>query len=509
MILFEYEATSDTLTNLGFAISASLGTHYDLAALDPFVAFQVEEADHGADLNGDGDLLDRVVHVLDSRNGQVSNLGEAYAQGPSVVEFDGQVFGDDQHVVLALRETNNDLTGDGDVLDLQVVAAWSPQNGLRTWPLMGAPRLFGSEIRVGALELDGDLNGDGDQGDLVLHRVDLATGQITNLGLAGTFYGSTDLFSVSEAQQGVELDGNGLLDAWIGHVLDPVTGAVTNLGLRTYISLNAGLTWLGLPYHPDQVSPDWIPFTSQEATVDLNGNGVLGDWVLHAWDASLGAVVNLGAVTGLLETVYTDPQSGQHTVVSFEVEAATAVDVNGDGDLMDTYLNLVDEQGNVQSSNLSIAGSFITDILADGRWVTFLGWEPGQEADLNGDGDQLDRVVVTLDLATRRVVRHGWATDIGLYRTDGPRTYVFVAEQGSDLNGDGDGLDYVLHAFDAATQERVNIGLAAAPINLEQRVFLGAGYAFVTVGEAEQGNVDLNGDGDALDAVLFVHGPQL
>src|SRR5438067_148885 len=72
-----------------------------------------------------------------------------------------------------------------------------------------------------------------------------------------------------------------------------------------------------------------------------------------------------------------------------------------------------------------------------------------------------------------------------------------AAQGGVDLNGDGDADDLVLHVF-SAPGVLTNVGLAAStPLVGGQLV------AFV-VPEASQGHTDLNGDGDSNDFVVHV-----
>jgi hypothetical protein len=68
----------------------------------------------------------------------------------------------------------------------------------------------------------------------------------------------------------------------------------------------------------------------------------------------------------------------------------------------------------------------------------------------------------------------------------------------TDLNGDGDTLDYVGHLHDLSTGVTTNLELATETIAVA-----GSTVAF-RVNESQQGGTDLNGDGDATDAVLFV-----
>lgn len=80
-----------------------------------------------------------------------------------------------------------------------------------------------------------------------------------------------------------------------------------------------------------------------------------------------------------------------------------------------------------------------------------------------------------------------------------------VAEAGegaADRNGDGDALDVVLSVYDLAADSRADLGLAPGGFPL---VAVGDVLVAFGVSEADQGNTDLNGDGDAGDLVLHVH----
>ena len=126
-------------------------------------------------------------------------------------------------------------------------------------------------------------------------------------------------------------------------------------------------------------------------------------------------------------------------------------------------------------------------------------------ADLNGDGDQEDSVLFTWDSTLRLAHDTGLAFG-GPHAFFADRALVSVSEAGqeSDLNGDGDELDLVLHLYDGSAERLWNLGLAVSSAES-----LGAGErSAVLVDEAEQG-ADLNGDGDRSDRVLheIVLGP--
>ena len=88
-----------------------------------------------------------------------------------------------------------------------------------------------------------------------------------------------------------------------------------------------------------------------------------------------------------------------------------------------------------------------------------------------------------------------------------------AAEGGQSLNGDGDATDGVLQIYDAATHQLLNTAMAVTPCRLEAcdprlpyRVQHDT-VTFLTL-EADQGQ-DLNGDGDQSDLVLQVYNPRV
>ena len=128
--------------------------------------------------------------------------------------------------------------------------------------------------------------------------------------------------------------------------------------------------------------------------------------------------------------------------------------------------------------------------------------------DLNGDGDISDLVLHVHDAELGATVNlevvASMSTDAV---TDGRFVLASVSEneEGSDLNGDGDLQDVVYHAYDGESGAFENLRLAESggtfglpnlrPPTLEE------GRAILVVDERAQGGRDLNGDGDALDRV--------
>src|SRR5207247_5568423 len=114
--------------------------------------------------------------------------------------------------------------------------------------------------------------------------------------------------------------------------------------------------------------------------------------------------------------------------------------------------------------------------------------------DLNGDGYATDNVLEIVDLTTRQVTNTGLAGSE--VRMAGGRIALLMPEQeqgNKDLNGDGDTADDVLQIYDVAARQAWNTGLAA------QEIRIAGDWAEADTPEAAQGHQDLTGDGDAND----------
>lgn len=126
--------------------------------------------------------------------------------------------------------------------------------------------------------------------------------------------------------------------------------------------------------------------------------------------------------------------------------------------------------------------------------------------DMNGDGDGTDAVLEIVDLRTGRKERIPNASRFAL----GDDFVSFLVPEwwrGGDLNGDGDLGDAVLHVHDASGRARtrpptVNLGLAVDPsFPVAQE---GALVAFA-VDEWQQGEQDLDGDGNISSVLAYVY----
>lgn len=191
-----------------------------------------------------------------------------------------------------------------------------------------------------------------------------------------------------------------------------------------------------------------------------------------------------------------------------EAGPAPGTDLNGDGDREDYTVHVWD---GASFANLGLATAW-EPVALGGGGVAFLVLESGQGGqDLNGDGDASDSVVHVRNGST--VANLGYAADEGpLVALDGAGLAFLVPEQaqgsgGSDLNGDGDTDDHVLHVWTGSSVS--NLGYAVAledfrDVEFGEVVALeGGGLAF-TVPEAAQGDGSSNGDADTADWVVHV-----
>jgi hypothetical protein len=140
-------------------------------------------------------------------------------------------------------------------------------------------------------------------------------------------------------------------------------------------------------------------------------------------------------------------------------------------------------------------------------FVAFLQRESDEAVDLNGDGDQSDFVPAVWDAVSGTVTSTGLAVaGAPLGRPDGFRIIdddmvaVGVSEAGQggvDRNGDGDSLDSVLHIWSRSTSTPTNQGVA---LRFDEHMWASDGALMAAISEAGQG-ADLNGDGDTVDVV--------
>jgi len=543
---------SPAIVNLGVAG----GRHHYTPLSGGGVSFYVPEAEQGGrDLNGDGDATDVVVHVWTPSTGGAVNLGlplsgkhnAVYAWDMLVpLETGGFAF-----AVPELLHGQADLNGDGDVLD-SVVHRWHPTTGVQNLGLAVETVTVCCDTDKYALAAvaGGDLaflvpesgqgakdrNGDGDASDSVAVVWDHATGELRNLGMsASEVLGLTDggvaLLTKESHQAKTDLNDDGDTGDEVAQVWRRSSG-VRNLQLAA-----RGVFPFGAGHLAVRVSEE------DHGRVDRNGDGDTADTVIAVWDPAG------PSTTENLELAEANDSAANLAALdrghfAFRVsEVDQDADLTADGDRIDKVVHTWNPATG-RTTNLRQAGRDLVAI--KGGALAFEGsklqiWEPetqtttsagfpnnGRAAsmpdgrvafgvaefsvnrDLNADGDQSDYWIPHIwDPSTKT------ATSLGLVGEGVPLTAGGFAfglhepsqgfdvdgngngnEPGADFNGDGDGGDSVLHVWDGT--RTTNLRLAGNPV----AALDGNRFTAVTF-ENEHGG-DLNGDGDATDMVVHI-----
>jgi len=491
-VLHVHDLTTGTTVNLSLAVR---GFRVDGRR----VVFQVSELRHGpTDFNNDGDTVDDVLHVFDADSGVVTNLGLAILDGFEV---------DEDVLVFQIPEAGQevDLNGDGDLLD-DVVHVHDLATGVTTnlnLAAEGLARLDQGSIAFAVNEAEqfgADLNGDGDALDHVLHVVSPSAGT-TNLQLAVSILFLAGSFAdfdfrhgliavaVREPDQGnSDLDGDGDLTDNVLHVHDTLTGVTTNLGLP----IRNAAYGIGDGFVATQVTE------AEHAATDLNLDGDISDSVLQVHVAATGVTTNTRLA------VFRFSIEGELVLAQVLERDQGGTDLTGDGDALDLALILYDASTGI-IDNPRAPGERTRRLGSD--LLAFEVQENLHGGDLNGDGDILDRILFLYDLPSFVTTNLEVAGRI-LDADDRHLVYVEF-EESEDLNGDGDVLDPVLHFLDVLTGVTTNVGLAGSatdsagiPLGFE------AGVLPFATSEFFQGDTDLNGDGDAFDStVLYLVDP--
>ena len=482
LVLFHADLESGAVVNSRLATGP---IHLD----GPWVLFQVSEAAQGElDLNGDGDAGDAVLHALDARTGTITNLG----LHATAVHVRGELA---SFAVTEARQGDTDLNGDGDTLD----------SILHTVDLgTMTTRSFGLALHVSAAPVaDGhvaapvwefsqgwtDLNGDGDANDVVLHVIS-PSGSVQNLGRAilsaVQVAPGTILYAVSESGEGADWNADGDQGDFVVHQYDVGSAKEHNLAAAV-LSVEFGTDGTRL----------WVLVSenSQGAT-DLNGDGDAIDRVLHV------AAVNQGSLTNVGLESNAPTLAGTHFVFRVR-EALQGEDLNGDGDLSDFVAHARHGvHGATSNLGLALPGSG-EQYLALEDFVALHVSEAAQGADLNGDGDTFDRILHSHRLPTGVTTNLRIAAEDGLARSRGFLAFLrSEAQTGSDFNGDGDADDNVPHVVDLAGHGMANLALAVMGDGIRPPQRLNRKHLAFRVRESKQGNTDLNGDGDVDDDVL-------
>lgn len=412
----------------------------------------------------------------------------------------GEIWGAGQWVAFAVDEENRDLNGDRDVedsvlhvfntrtLDVQstgIAIDYSLQDEEEDWPVAVSENLLAlqmSEVDNGGR----DMNGNGSQEDNVLTLYNPATKQLTPLGLSGfqpTFLGGRLYFVRPEAEAKRDLNGDGDTRDGVLCVYDPATKQTESLGMEA----TAGF----------RVAGEWIAAMVSEAAQfakDLNGDGDLSDtvaqvyhipqkkWTSTGWECSFG----IALTPKLLAAGVEEARQGNK-------------DLNNDKDPEDVVAHVWDLAA---AKGTNLAQDCSGDIVATDNVVGFITLEDAQgKKDLNGDGDAGDEVGQAFVLGAEGPTNLARDASGGMVADAGKLAFACSeADQGNrDLNKDRDTQDYALFIYAPAQNRLLNAEWAVDAV-LEA----GEGYLAWSVLEEDQGNQDLNRDRDTEDSILFV-----
>lgn len=235
-----------------------------------------------------------------------------------------------------------------------------------------------------------------------------------------------------------------------------------------------------------------FPFTTAEASLlsfrspeleqgrDLNGDGDLDDVVLQVSDLARGVTRSSGVESLLMAAAFLanglPPSGGRYAIPVLEAGQGGA-DLNGDGDSDDVVLHVFDAgTGRTRNVGLAIPITFVffpvPVILRGDGFVALPVFET--TADLNGDGDLVDPIPHFVDLATGEVS----AVPAAL-------------------------ADFVPFFIFAGVPESVQRPPTPFSLLIPPSPAPGIGDVFsFGVSEQAQGQTDLNGDGDSFDVVV-------
>ncbi|MBY0274234.1 hypothetical protein K2Z84_02745 [Candidatus Binatia bacterium] len=220
------------------------------------------------------------------------------------------------------------------------------------------------------------------------------------------------------------------------------------------------------------------------------------DEVVQLWDATHG-VQNLGLAATAVAL------SSTHVAALADESSQGPADLNGDGDTNDEIVHI----RALSSGSWIDIGEAADTIEACGALFPFITPESARGVDLDGDGDQNDRVLQVWDTASSSL--RNVALPIDELVCSGSLIAFRSPENasGTHRNGDADATDHILTVYDASTGQVRESGQAITPCTIAEcdprqpfRI-IGRTVKFLTL-ESEQGSTDLDGDGDASDVVI-------
>ncbi len=309
------------------------------------IAFEVWETIQGLDLNGDGDVLDRVAHTYDTDGAFTFNLQVATARIPSTRG---------NQIVISVSESGQltDFNGDGDTLDDVPHVYGTGGSILRNlgFAESGPPALGELGAVFAAFEEDHgnqDLNGDGDATDFVYHTLCFASGTLTNTRISGISFRG-------------------------------FSGAIVS-----------GNRFAGI------VREIW------EGQTDLNGDGDIEDEILYfgTLDGMTSPENSRFAVSGAVSI------TNSTALFSVSETAQGSTDLNGDGDSTDRIPHFRSFATGGSTMNLQRATSFTNALGSELAFMPIL--EQGEGRDLNGDSDLDDAIVHVIRMPSVQSCREG------------------------------------------------------------------------------------------------------
>src|SRR5262245_9806510 len=455
VVLHVYDAAVGTLTNVGLPAAR-------IVAGDQLVAFQVPEASvglGGTDLDGDGDPSGLVLHVYDPASGQVFNVGKQ-ANDPFNIKVSGRA------VAFVASEISGPVV---EVFDASVDPPTLTSTQIPVRTDLGIQ--FRSDVVAFAASIA--------QGDAILHVYCLTAGKcdvdpgLLNLqqDASGGFALSDNLiaFGTQEANQHIDLNGDQDQFDVVVQYRRFSDAATTN----THLAVQGQIL----------VDEPFLAFAVPEIRQghgDLNGDGDVRDLVVHTFDTSTGtpddlrrAVSKPCSFKGINRGTQQGPCMAMHGDVLIFATAEKdqgRTDLNGDGDHRDLVPEVFDlAAGPCGPGPAQCPGLHTSGVAADPHGPM-------------GAGDLVGAFLVS----ERRNRRH--------------------APANNDLNGDGDVSDSVLAALNIESGVTTISGFAGLPpLYVETSPTIGDSIVF-RVKESAQGQ-DLNCTGgcdfDRFDSVLF------
>lgn len=451
-VLAVYDAGTATLTDVGLAVTA-------IVASPSLIAFTVGEASQGGtSLNGDADVLDSVLQVLDPGTLAVTNVGREAADAAHIVV-------DGQRVAFFLSESaqgSTDFNGDGDPLDV-VALVYDAGTATLVNPHRAVVPELGIQLDSAAAAFVVSEAGQGNvSGNPDLDSLDALMSVYCFAAPACILPGVIDL--------GVDASGG-------------FTLAGDLLALRTREKNQAGQNL----NPPDTDTRDTVVQYYRLSTGVLKNTQLAGQARVRV----VGNVLAFGVPERLQNHALLNGDLDFRDVVLTLYDTVTETVTNTGRALWSRSCRREATEAVPKGPCLAAADDLI--LLASGE-------KEQNRTDLNGDLDAHDAVIQAWRISTGTLTSTGLAGEHkGALVGQGTLTAFRVSEadQGHlDRNGDLDASDRTIAVYDPTTTTTTDLGQAAdPPVLIEGRTVV------FRTSEQEQ-NVDLNGDGDQKDAVI-------